>query len=643
MYLPLSSRLCGVLSALLLSACRSTVTPVVPEPAPRVNDVPAEVAPAPKPVAVAPPTVRVARGPLVPRVVYPDRDQLISARDSNFILGSVGAGDATLTINGSQVAVHPSGTFLAWLPLPAESASRYELVVARGTDTVRRTVPIRLAKRSPLPADGRLRVDSASLEPRGTHVLRGDDRVRVALRAPSNASVLLETVTGRRVPLASIAAVRRAQSRTGAPGNGSVAADAGVGFATDVPARWLNGTARVLAIRNGETVQLPLPRVEVTDTTDRTLVMLKSTESAVSDTDRVVVGRPVPAGTYRWFLLPGTIVERTGRQNGWVRVRLDRTLEIWVEGSDVVELPDGVAAPRRVTGGARVTPANDWVDVTIPMGDRPAFSVQAAARSLVLTLHDVQANPEISPMLGTDPLIRQLTWDQVQSDRAMLTVRLDAPLFGYRAFWDEERSVFVLRVRRVPPVDASQPLRGLRLVVDPGHPPVGSTGPSGVSEPAAVLPVGLEVARQFEARGAIVTVTRGDARPVGLLERTAIAQRADAHAFISVHLNALPDGVNPFTASGTSTLFFHQMSEPLARQVQRALVPRLGLRDLGIHYQNLAVARPTWYPSALAEGLFIIVPEQEALVLSPAGQRAYADGLVAGVEAYFRELIGLRR
>jgi N-acetylmuramoyl-L-alanine amidase len=65
-------------------------------------------------------------------------------------------------------------------------------------------------------------------------------------------------------------------------------------------------------------------------------------------------------------------------------------------------------------------------------------------------------------------------------------------------------------------------------------------------------------------------------------------------------------------------------------------MPRLGLRDLGVHYQNLAVARPTWYPSALAEGLFLMIPDQEWIVRTPEGQQAYADGLVAGIERWAR-------
>ncbi|MEP6779948.1 MAG: N-acetylmuramoyl-L-alanine amidase, partial [Gemmatimonadaceae bacterium] len=142
----------------------------------------------------------------------------------------------------------------------------------------------------------------------------------------------------------------------------------------------------------------------------------------------------------------------------------------------------------------------------------------------------------------------------------------------------------------------------------------------------------------FRDKGANAIMTRTTKAAVGLTERAVISRRANANAFISIHLNAFGDGTNPFTNNGTSTLFYHQASEPLARPVQRELQKRFGLRDLGVHYQNLAIARPTWYPAVLTEGVFVIMPEQEAAMRDPAFLRRYAEGIVAGFEQYFRDL-----
>jgi len=40
----------------------------------------------------------------------------------------------------------------------------------------------------------------------------------------------------------------------------------------------------------------------------------------------------------------------------------------------------------------------------------------------------------------------------------------------------------------------------------------------------------------------------------------------------------------------------------------------------------------------LAEGLFLMLPEQESAMRNPAFQRTYAEGLLVGLERYFRTL-----
>ena len=90
--------------------------------------------------------------------------------------------------------------------------------------------------------------------------------------------------------------------------------------------------------------------------------------------------------------------------------------------------------------------------------------------------------------------------------------------------------------------------------------------------------------------------------------------------------------------AGTGTYFFRTHSEPLAREVQRGMVSQMGLVDLGVNYDNLAVVRGTWYPAVLCEGAFVILPDQEAALRTPEFQERYAKGVADGVESYFRSL-----
>ena len=357
---------------------------------------------------------------------------------------------------------------------------------------------------------------------------------------------------------------------------------------------------------------------------------------AAADSDRVVIGRPVPGGTYKWFFLPGTVVPLVGREGGFARVRLDRDLDVYVDTLDTREVPPTSGTERRVAANMRVRPSACGVDLVIPIGTRAPYFVEETDRSVVLTLYGVRANTDLINYAHADSMIRTVEWAQESADRARITVGLRSAPYGYLVVW--ESNALVLKLRGRPRVDQQRPLAGLTIAVDAGHPPAGATGPTGLWEPQATLPISQRLKAILEERGAHVLMTRTTPDPVALGERPVMARRANVHAFVSIHLNAYPDGVNPFVAPGTGTYFFRAHSEPLARAVQRGMVEQIGLQDLGVNYDNLAVVRPTWFPSVLCEGAFIMLPDQEAALRTPEFQERYARGVADGLERYFRAL-----
>lgn len=358
--------------------------------------------------------------------------------------------------------------------------------------------------------------------------------------------------------------------------------------------------------------------------------------SAADDTDRVINGRPTAGGTYKWFFMPGTVVPLVGRDGGFYRVRVDQNLDLFVDSTEARILPDSASVPRRVMSNMKVRGAPLGEDVVIPIGARAPYFVEENDRSIVLTLYGVRGNTDIVNYAPADSMIRTVEWVQETDDRARVTVNLRAAPYGYLVLW--ENNALVLRLRGRPAINQHHPLAGLTIAVDPGHPPIGATGPTGLWEPQATLPVGFRLKQILEERGATVVMTRTTDSAVALGDRPIIARKANVNAFVSIHYNAYPDGVNPFVAPGTGTYFFRTHSEPLARLVQRGLVSHLGLMDLGVNYDNLAVVRGTWYPAVLCEGAFIMLPDQEAAMRTPEFQDRYARGIADGLEEYFRTL-----
>jgi N-acetylmuramoyl-L-alanine amidase len=343
------------------------------------------------------------------------------------------------------------------------------------------------------------------------------------------------------------------------------------------------------------------------------------------------------------MFIPGTIAEETGRIGGNVRVRLDSQLEVWVDSESVRQLAPEYPSPRRTVGAMSFVPAAEWVDLVLPVSSPPPYLLEQDLDHLTLTLYGTQATPDVIKFLQNDSLVRVINWVPEQSDRVRLRMELSQQPFGYLVLFEPGRGM-ILRLRRPPRVDASRPLAGLTITVDPGHPPGGAIGPTALTEPQAVLPIAFKLRDILEQRGAKVVLTRTTMEAVDLHLRTVIARRANSAALISIHLNAFGEGTNPFPNVGTSTLFFHPQTEPLARLVQAGMMREMGLRDLGIHYQNIAIGRTMWMPSLICEGAFLMVPEQENAVKTPEFQERYARGVADGIEAYFRTFaVGARQ
>ena len=563
------------------------------------------------------PPIPQVNGPLSIRVVYPSEGAPLAARDSNYLLGSVGNGNAKLTINGQPATVYPNGAFMAFIKSPPPSSPKFDLVAIAGTDTARYTHNLRApVVITPLPTDGKLIIDSTEFAPRSNNTLflRDDERTTVRIRIPANATATLVTSTVR-IPLERSGEIA---SRT-------------------VNASDLRAGGMIVVTRGEDTVRIPVsglrgPKIDAPE------YIRLGRGVAPTDTDAVIYGRVLPNDNYKWFLLPGTVAEVTGRNGaGFTRIRVANDVEMWVADTDVDSVPVTQPPARRQTSNGRVRTSPLSADLSIPVTSVPAFFVEEHNRQVELVMYGVQGNTDIINYPTGDTLIKSVTWEQESNDRIRFTLHLTQRPTGWMALY--ERGNFVLRVRRPPAVNDRDPLRGRVIALDPGHPPAGATGPTALYEGQVSLEVAQRAKAMLEARGATVVLTRTTMDPLELAPRRVIARRADAEAFVSIHLNAFPDGVNPFIATaGSGTYFFRTHAEPLARAVQERLFSNMSLKDEGIFYRSLAVTVQSWMPAVLTEGAFVIIPEQEAALRTANYQDRYARSIVDGLEAYFRGL-----
>lgn len=352
----------------------------------------------------------------------------------------------------------------------------------------------------------------------------------------------------------------------------------------------------------------------------------------------VTIGRPSPTGPYTWFLPRGARLVLTGQRGDQFRARLAPGVEAWFPAA-ALSLGPTYQPNLRPVDGMTLEERAEWTDVRIRAEAAP-FRVRSDGREVSLLVYDRTpphhgAGPYGAPELSGADFVGGFRWETA-AEGARLVLGLERRLWGMKAFYEADGTL-VLRLRRPPAVDRNQPLRGIRVVVDPGHPPGGATGPTGLTEAEANLNIAIPLAELLRLRGAEVSMTRTRNTAVSLTERVEIATRNDAHILVSVHNNAFPEGVDPFARHGTSTYYFHGHSQPLARWLQREIQNVTRIRDLGVIAGNLALVRPTWMPAVLTESLFMPLPDQEASLRNPDFTYALALAHVRALEGFLLE------
>jgi N-acetylmuramoyl-L-alanine amidase len=218
-----------------------------------------------------------------------------------------------------------------------------------------------------------------------------------------------------------------------------------------------------------------------------------------------------------------------------------------------------------------------------------------------------------------------------------------------------------------------------RIVIDPGH---GGHDPgaqsSGVSEAAIVLDVALRLEKLLmQAGGDDVVLTRRTDTYVGLEERTAIANRAQADLFLSIHVNANRNR----SVRGAETYFLNFASTPdaasvaarenasasmnmgslpdvvkaialsskvnesrdLASMVQQAMIRRLtaadrNTKDLGVKQAPFVVLIGAAMPSVLVEISFITNGQDVRLLRDGTFRQGVAAALADAIQRYQRTL-----
>ncbi len=224
-------------------------------------------------------------------------------------------------------------------------------------------------------------------------------------------------------------------------------------------------------------------------------------------------------------------------------------------------------------------------------------------------------------------------------------------------------------------IDASLfPLAVRKIMIDPGHGGASvGTGTSGLIEKNLTLDIAERLRQILSRRSYNVLMTREEDRPVDLADRAALANRAGADIFVSIHLNWIGDrkarGVETYYLGPTDDPYLTQLaaaenrdsgysfadlrgildgiyagvrednSRRLAESVQAALFRSLRqtspeVTDRGVKAAPFIVLLSTEMPAILAEVSCLSNEEEARQLARPEYRQHIAEALAAGIGAY---------
>lgn len=190
------------------------------------------------------------------------------------------------------------------------------------------------------------------------------------------------------------------------------------------------------------------------------------------------------------------------------------------------------------------------------------------------------------------------------------------------------------------PPQGPPPLPGLtsafRIVIDAGHggKDPGTTNRYGMQEKSVNLAVAQRLAARLRQQGAAVTMTREGDTFVELDDRAMVANRINAHLFVSVHADAAANRL----ARGY-TVYVRRNAPSRCLQAAQAIercMRQTGLPSRGVDQANYRVLKVSDGPAVLVELGYLSNSAEARLLASDSMQEQLGRCLAQGVIAFLQ-------
>lgn len=310
-------------------------------------------------------------------------------------------------------------------------------------------------------------------------------------------------------------------------------------------------------------------------------------------------------------LFKETILFADKQTKDYYRVELEPNKYVWVN-KKYVEV-QGIIPEKRYDSVKKLLFKTEkdkyYVKITTPQ--KSAYTLSENGNNLIFKLFDNRYDPvevKISNLSNNFNLSNKF------EDLLNIYFQNDKKLFGYGIQPFEDG--YILTVKRPPEINKKKPLKGIKVVVDPGHGGCEKGASAfGFEEKDINLQISKLLKKELKKRGAKVYMTRKKDKQVPLYDRVDFALEKNADILLSIHQNALPNPKDINKKHGVGTYYYNNQSKALATAIQNRLLNATGFMDDKVNYRSFALTRPTEQLSVLIEcGYLIYKPEADKLI-----------------------------
>lgn len=546
-------------------------------------------------------------------IIYPWEGKNISNVSKSFVFGNVSPFISTIIVNGQEIKVNPNGTFIAYVAI---SSANPFFIVEAGNSVYKRKVVLGERKKD-INKDNPFELLISSQ----ISLKKGENNICVNFRGKEKSKVRL-----------SIEDIVKDEIYDDGNGFFEYCFDLfnkKVGF-YDLELKYLEGDLKgeKLVLKNFLNIVDDYFYVETT-------------------TDNVVLKNE--ANGYIIFISSGVGLYCDMFDGLKYRVVLDN-IKLWVDKDKVVykKSSSNIVKSRVSTIRLHSISDNKVLAKIYLSTNKVPFSIWQDNKKLFLQLYNTIPNINWIVYSTSDKYTDNVIYKQLSDRSVLISFSFNDDLWGYDVNYSTENTLDMeFKFRPLLKGEADKPLAGLSIIIDPGHSPKneppwdGAVGPSGSLEYVVNLEISKKLYDLFKAAGANVFMTRytnDKSEQVPLSERPRIAKRINADIYLSIHNNAIADGEDPYIKPrGFQIYYYHPHSKKLAYYIHRSFVKNIPLPDEGLRFGDYMVARITQMPSVLIENAYLILPQQEEMLLDPLWQQRFAQAIFDGVLDFLRE------